>query len=192
MAKQLGFYLEQNYCIGCKTCQLACKDKNNLDLGLLLRKVWHFEGGGYKKQGNGLANNVYSYWTSMACNHCKDPKCVENCPTGAMYKRAEDGVVLVNPDKCIGCRYCTWSCPYEAPKYDPVSKRIVKCDFCVDYLAQGKEPACVGACIMRVLHFGDLEELEKKYGDVKETKGMPSPKYTNPSLVINPHQGAVK
>lgn len=192
MAKQLGFYLEQNYCIGCKTCQTACKDKNNLDVGLLLRKVWQFEGGGYKKQGNGIVNTVYSYWLSMACNHCENPKCVENCPTGAMYKRDEDGIVLIDSNKCIGCRYCMWSCPYEAPQYNSVSKRVVKCDFCVDFLTKGEEPVCVAACVMRVLHFGDLEELKKEYGDVKEVRGMPSASYTNPSLIINPHKGAVK
>ncbi len=192
MAKQLGFYLEQNYCIGCKTCQLACKDKNNLDIGVLLRKVWEFEGGGYKKEGKGLKNNVYSYWLSLSCNHYQNPKCVENCPTGAMYKREEDGVVAVNSAKCIGCRYCVWSCPYGAPQFDGNSRQVVKCDFCMDYLAKGKDPACVAACLLRVLHYGDLEELRQKYGDVRQVKGMPSAGLTGPSIVINPHRGAIK
>lgn len=190
MAKQYGFYVDQQNCIGCFTCQIACKDKNDLADGLRWRKVFEFQGGACLEENGVFRSNVYAYWMPLACNHCEKPKCVENCPTGAMYKREEDGIVLVDESKCIGCGYCTWSCPYEAPSV--VGKTASKCNFCVDLQAQGKNPACVDACIMRVLHFGPLDDLQKKYGKTAEVKGLPSADITKPSLVITPHKSAIK
>ena len=105
MADQLGFVIEQERCMGCKACQAACKDKNDLEVGQLWRRVTEVSGGGYFEDGNAIRQHVYAFWTSMSCNHCENPRCVQNCPTGAMHKRAEDGVVVVDQDKCIGCRY---------------------------------------------------------------------------------------
>ncbi len=190
MAKQYGFHIDQQNCIGCFTCQIACKDKNNLAADLRWRKVHEFHGGTTLEENGVYRSSVYSNWLSLACNHCEKPKCVENCPTGAMHKRAEDGIVLVDQDKCIGCGYCVWSCPYEVPQVH--EKTATKCNFCVDLQAQGKNPACVDACIMRVLHFGPIEELRQKYGKISEVKGLPSADITKPSLVITPHRDAMK
>lgn len=190
MAKQYGFYVDQQHCVGCFTCQIACKDKNELADGLRWRKVHEFNGGTCIKENGVFKNNVFAYWLPLSCNHCKNPKCVENCPTGAMYKREEDGVVLVDQDRCVGCGYCVWSCPYEAPKV--VGKTVSKCNFCIDLLEQGENPACVDACIMRVLKFGPIEELRAEYGEIAEVKGLPSKDITDPSLVITPHKDAIK
>lgn len=192
MAKQLGFVVEQKRCMGCKACQTACKDKNELEVGQLWRRVTEVAGGGYYEDGSAIRPRVYAFWTSISCNHCENPRCVQNCPTGAMHKRSEDGVVVVDKDKCIGCRYCTWSCPYGAPQYNPAEGKIGKCDLCLDYLAQGKDPACVAACPVRALHAGKLDELKQKYNGMTKTKGLPDPNLTHPSIIVAPHKDAIE
>lgn len=175
---QLAFYYDMSACIGCKTCEIACKDKNDLNVGPRFRRVYDIERGKYP-------NPRFTH-ISVGCNHCEDPKCVENCPTGSLYKREEDGLVLQHVEKCIGCRLCVWSCPYEAPQYIEEKGRIGKCDFCVELLENGENPACVDACVMRVLQYGDLEELQAKYGDVRDAEGYPSSLITKPSMIITP------
>lgn len=97
-----------------------------------------------------------------SCLHCETPACVTVCPTGASYKRAEDGIVLVDEDKCIGCKLCSWACPYGAREYSEVEGVMKKCTLCVDriYNAQldpvDRVPACVQACPTKARHFGDL------------------------------------
>lgn len=189
MAKQLGFCVEQNMCMGCKACQVACKDRSDLEVGQLWRKVTEVEGGSYEEDGNALRHNVFSFWTTMSCNHCENPVCVEACPTGAMYEREEDGIVLVNKEECIGCGACAQACPYDAPVLIEEEKKMGKCDFCVDLIIQGKDPVCVGSCPVRALHYGEIEELREKYGRVDKTNGLPDPE-TKPSLVIVPHKDA--
>ena len=97
-----------------------------------------------------------------SCLHCEQPACVSVCPTGASYKRAEDGIVLVDEDKCIGCKLCSWACPYGAREYSQVEGVMKKCTLCVDRIynenipEQSRQPACVQACPTRARHFGDL------------------------------------
>ncbi|PLR84867.1 DMSO/selenate family reductase complex B subunit [Bacillus sp. V33-4] len=174
---QMGFYINMAICIGCKTCVVACKDKNDLEVGRNYRRVYDFEEGEYP-------NPAISH-LSISCNHCEEPKCVEGCPTGAMYKRAEDGVVLVDHDKCVGCKYCQWNCPYSGPQYNEELGKMTKCDTCIDLREKGEEPACVTSCPMRAIEFGPIEELRKKYGDVNEVKGMPSASITKPNIVLH-------
>lgn len=178
---QKGFFYDMTVCTSCKTCQIACNDKNGLTVGTLFRKVHLYEGGKYPKP--------WVYNISISCNHCSDPKCAVNCPTGAIYKRA-DGIVAHNADKCIGCKLCTWSCPYEAPKYIEDRGVAGKCDFCVDLIDKGENPACVDACLMRALHYGELEELARKYGGSADAKGLPDSSITKPSLLIKPNKEA--
>nr|WP_238528257.1 DMSO/selenate family reductase complex B subunit [Acetonema longum] len=166
------------------------KNKNNLKVGQLFRKVTEYAGGGYIESNAVVTGDIYAYWISMSCNHCAEPACVKNCPTGAMQKRKEDGIVFVDPKKCIGCRYCIMSCPYGAPQYNPDTGKTGKCDLCRDLLAEGKKPACVTACPMRVLDVGPVEELRQKYGGTNYIKGMPKPS-TKPSLIMKPHKNAI-
>ncbi len=189
--KQLGFYIDSARCSGCKACQVACKDKNNLDVGRRFRRVYEMTGGGYSRNKNGaLINNVFAYTLSISCNHCKDPICVRNCPTTAMHKRAGDGIVMVNTDKCVGCGACAWSCPYGTPQMNPETKQMSKCDFCIDLQQNGEQPVCVSTCPLGAIQFGPIEELRAKYGDLDYVTGLPDPSITHPNLVINPHQGA--
>jgi anaerobic dimethyl sulfoxide reductase subunit B (iron-sulfur subunit) len=173
---QLGFHVDSTHCIGCRTCQIACKDKNNLPVGMLFRHVETYEGGKFP--------DPWAYNLSTTCNHCAEPQCVANCPTGAMFKRAEDGVVLHNKDLCIGCRYCQWSCPYTAIAFVEEEGKVTKCNFCADLLEQKQNPACVDACPMRVLHFGELETLRKQYGGTSDLAVLPDSKITKPSLLV--------
>ncbi|GAB2884367.1 DMSO/selenate family reductase complex B subunit [Nocardioides pacificus] len=191
MAKQLGFYVDQQFCTGCKACQVACKDKNDLPLGISWRRVVEYSGGSWSgdEQAKTFESNVFTYYTSISCNHCEDPICVKVCPTSAMHK-GDDGVVTIDSDKCVGCRYCEWACPYSAPQFDADAGVMTKCDFCADYLADGKEPACVASCPSRVLKFGDIDELRAEYGAVADVEPLPDSDITKPNLVIRPHRNA--
>jgi anaerobic dimethyl sulfoxide reductase subunit B (iron-sulfur subunit) len=190
MAQQLGFYFDQTRCTGCHACQMACTDKNELEDGVRFRHVVEGQRGAFENAGSAYAQDVAAFWTSMACNHCDEPLCVINCPTTAMYKREEDGVVLVDADKCIGCRYCAWSCPYGAPQFSAITGRAAKCNFCVDLIAKGEEPACVAACPWGLIEFGPIEELRAKYGSNADLVVLPPSSITKPNIVIKPHRGA--
>ncbi len=137
----------------------------------------NFEGGIYP--------NVGGFYLSTSCNHCAEAKCVAGCPTGAMHY-AEDGTVQHNKDLCIGCKYCMWNCPYSVPQYLEDKNIIGKCDTCKDLRDAGENPACVDACPMRCLKFGDIDELKKEYGTdlVNEISVLPSAEATKPSLLI--------
>ena len=193
MAKQLGFYINSSLCTGCKACQASCKDKNDLPLGILWRRITQYGGGSWVKHPTipnlATPTNIFAYSFSMSCNHCENPACVNACPTTAMSKRA-DGVVLVNQDLCIGCRYCEWACPYGAPQFNEAKGVMTKCNFCEDLLAQGQNPACVDACVMRAIEFGDLGELRGKYGMASAIEPLPPSELTNPSVVLTPHSNA--
>ena len=192
--KQLGFFVDISRCSGCRACQVACQDKNNLDTDRRFRRVTEVRGGSFITTGtnNAYQNNVFAFTMSISCNHCDDPICVKNCPTTAMTKRLEDGVVFVDTKKCIGCGYCAWSCPYGAPQFNKDTGQMSKCDFCIDLQAKGEPPACVGACPLGVLDYGPIEELREKYGTLRDCKGLPDSSITQPNLVIKPHHGSEK
>lgn len=177
---KLGFYFDQRYCSGCRTCQIACKDVNDLDVGALFREVATLECGTYP--------NAKIVHASLSCNHCAKPACVAACPNDAMYKDEETGLVLHRDDACIACESCVKACPYGAPTLVESRGIVQKCDSCIKLRANGEEPACVASCVMRCLHFGDLDELKEKYGSDGvscEAPYLPSPD-TEPSLLIMP------
>jgi anaerobic dimethyl sulfoxide reductase subunit B (iron-sulfur subunit) len=193
MAQQKAFYFNSNICTGCKACMAACKDKNDLPTGINWRKVYEYGGGGWVKDPENsalyVANNVFAYAVSVACMHCQNPLCVEICPAQAMYKTAE-GAVLIDQNKCIGCRYCEWACPYGAPQFDESKGVMTKCNFCQDLTAAGQNPACVDACVMRAIEYGDLEELKAKYGDANALAPLPVGSITEPSFIVTLHRNA--
>jgi anaerobic dimethyl sulfoxide reductase subunit B (iron-sulfur subunit) len=189
MAKQLAFYFNSSQCSGCKACQMACKDKHNLEVGLIWRRVYEISGGEWEKRGNAWIPHVFAYNLSIACNHCEKPVCKDVCPTAAITKR-KDGIVLIDGDKCMGCRYCEWACPYSSPQFDEVSGTMSKCHFCFDSIDKGDPPVCVSACPQRALDFGELSDLMKKYSGTNSVHPLPDPALTEPALVITPHKDA--
>ena len=189
-----AFTFDASACSGCKACQEACKDKNNLPTGILWRRVVEVNGGEWRQAGKAWENSVFAYNLSLACNHCTHPKCAGVCPTDAFSVRP-DGIVLLDTSKCMGCGYCNWACPYGAPQYDRTHGVMTKCNFCYDNLDAGIPPTCVAACPLRVLEYGSVEELAdvKKQTNLWQLPGAehpyPLPKYsrTEPHLAIRPH-----
>ena len=173
-----GFYFDMTRCIGCRACQVACKDKNRLEVGALYREVKSYTVGAFP--------DVKSYSYSGSCNHCENPICLSNCPTGAISKAA-DGTVIQDQSKCIGCRMCVMSCPYGHPQYFPEKGVSGKCDGCYGLRANGDQPACVAGCPNRALDAGDIDELRKKYaGDLDNGTivVLPNPDLTRPHVLI--------
>jgi len=183
-----AFYFDSSGCSGCKACQVACKDRNGLEVGLLWRRVYEVSGGSWEKVGEAWQQDVYAYNLSVACNHCERAVCAEACPTQAIQQR-EDGIVLIEAQRCIGCKYCSWACPYGAPQYNWRTKSMTKCTFCVEDVEAGLAPACVAACPLRVLDFGDQAELEQGQA-VQSAPPLPEAEMTGPAMFIQPHRDA--
>jgi anaerobic dimethyl sulfoxide reductase subunit B (iron-sulfur subunit) len=199
-----AFTFDASACSGCKACQEACKDKNNLPVGVMWRRVVEVSGGGWVQDGDAWTNNVFAYNLSIACNQCVHPKCAGVCPTDAYIHRA-DGIVYIDPDKCMGCGYCSWACPYSAPRYNPELGQMSKCNFCFDNIDAGLPPSCVAACPMRVLNFVEVDDGRQTIDDVQlstvhsqwsELWALPASEHpfplpnnsrTEPHLMVKPH-----
>ena len=181
----LAFYLDASACTGCKACQAACKDKHHLPVGVLWRRVYEVTGGGWTRAGETWTSDVFAYNLSLSCHHCARPICVEVCPTQAMHTLA-DGIVVVDHDTCMGCQYCSWACPYDAPQFDQARGHMTKCDFCADNLAAGKPPACVAACPMRAL------ETRERQDPSLDVSPLPVASLTQPALIVKPHHAALR
>lgn len=184
MEKQYGFYVDISKCVGCNTCSVACKDFYDLAVGQNFRRILDYEGGNWVKKDNGWKQNIFSYYVSISCNHCDDPKCVEACPTEAMHKR-DDGFVVVDQEDCAGCRYCEMACPYGAPQFDKKEKVMSKCHGCFSRVSEGRLPVCVESCPQRVMEFGFVDELRIKYGNDAAIAPLPSPILTKPNLILS-------
>lgn len=176
MSGQVGFYINSEGCYGCQTCQVACMSEQKTAPGVNWRRVRQFD----------TSNPPSHVNISMACNHCQEPQCLLNCPAGA-YTRLENGIVYQDHAKCIGCRMCTYACPYGTPQYDPVEKKVSKCSYCKERVEQGLMPRCAEACPGGNIIVGDLAELEARYQGVREIPGItPKAAVTKPSILINP------
>jgi Fe-S-cluster-containing dehydrogenase component len=183
-SKQLGLVIDLDICVGCHACAVNCKEWNSgghmaplTDLqpygadptGVWFNRIHSFEAGA------GAGGRTVHF--PRSCLHCAEPDCVTVCPTGASYKRAEDGIVLVNADICIGCKLCSWACPYGAREYDHDDGVMKKCTLCVDKIYNenleevDRVPACVATCPVGARHFGDLGDPESKVSRLVETRG---------------------
>jgi len=190
MIKSPAFFLDTRICTGCKTCQVACKDKHDLPMGVRWRRVVEFAGGDWISESHGVyRQDVFAYYLSISCNHCRDPICVQSCPTKAM-NQDHHGIVSVDPQLCVGCRYCEWTCPYSAPQFDAVSGQMTKCDFCREELQKGRAPSCVAGCPTRALQFGEYDQLSEKHGSGRLMAPLPPADLTDPNLVLEPRWNA--
>jgi Fe-S-cluster-containing dehydrogenase component len=181
---QLALVIDLNVCVGCHACVTSCKQWNTsgaagslVDInpygaepnGTFFNRVQTFEVGQFP--------NTQTVHFPKSCLHCEDPPCVPVCPTGASYKRAEDGIVLVDYDKCIGCKYCSWSCPYGAREFDEERKVMTKCTLCVDRINDvtipepQRKPSCVIACPANARLFGDIHDTESEVSQAIAERG---------------------
>jgi len=164
-------------CMGCHTCSLACKVENNQPDGIWWNRVLTV-GGSDIDTPSGVYPEVRLEFITLACQHCENPACVKVCPVGATWKDEETGLVMQDPEACIGCRYCMVACPYtgvrqfnfDEPQYSSgfavgsedatkhVKSTVEKCTFCAHRLAKGQLPACIEQCPARARHFGDLND----------------------------------
>ena len=181
---QMALVIDLNVCVGCQACVTSCKEWNTsgesgslADLnpydadpsGTFFNRVQTFEAGRFP--------NAETIHFPKSCLHCEDPPCVPVCPTGASYKRKEDGLVLVDFDRCIGCKYCAWACPYGARELDEARKEMTKCTLCVDRIhdehlsERDRQPACVLACPTSARLFGDIHDPESVVSKAIEERG---------------------
>ena len=214
-AKKLGLAIDLDTCVGCQACVTACKGWNDQGYGAPLS-----DQNPYGADPSGVfLNRVHSYGVQPAegaaqiinfprsCLHCEDAPCVTVCPTGASYKRAEDGIVLVNESACIGCGLCAWACPYGAREMDAAAGVMKKCTLCVDRIynenlpEEDREPACVRGCPTGARHFGDFADPDSKVSKLSAERGgyalmpdlgtKPVNRYLPPRPKDRPHEASV-
>ena len=175
--KRLGLVIDLDTCVGCHACAVSCKEWNTAGYhaplpdtdpygkdvdGVWLNRVHGFETGLDSKTGDDGEKAGRTVYFPRSCLHCEDAPCVTVCPTGASYKRTEDGIVLVDEDICIGCKLCSWACPYGAREFDTDGGVMKKCTLCIDRIYNEnipeaeRVPACVSTCPASARHFGDL------------------------------------
>jgi Fe-S-cluster-containing dehydrogenase component len=181
---QLALVIDLNVCVGCHACVTSCKQWNTSGSagpladeqaygadpsGTLLNRVLSFEVGEFPE--------TQTVHFPKSCLHCEDPPCVPVCPTGASYKRKDDGIVLVDYDKCIGCNYCAWACPYGVRELDEQRKVMTKCTLCVDRIYDAalpeaeRLPACVMACPTNARLFGDVHDPDSEVSTAIRERG---------------------
>lgn len=156
-----GFIFDYSKCVACHACLVACYNENHTQPPISWRQVQSYNK--IKVPLSGFIN------LSIACNHCEDAPCLKACPAKAYHKDSVTGAIIHAADKCIGCTYCTWACPFDAPKYNAVKGVVEKCNFCNDRLKLGAIPACTNACPTGALSFGSIEVSE-----IVVAPGMPS------------------
>lgn len=179
--EQYRFHFDMARCIGCRCCEVACAEQNATPIEINWRRVGEIEGGAYP-----FAQRFY---LSMSCNHCLEPSCLKGCPVDAYRKDGATGIVLHNPEACIGCGYCTWNCPYGVPQYNPARGVVGKCDLCYKRLEQGRAPACADACpegAIRV-ELVNIEEWRQDYS-AADAPGLPAASHTVSTTRITPPQ----
>jgi Fe-S-cluster-containing dehydrogenase component len=216
-AKKLGLVIDLDTCVGCQACATSCKEWNTQGYSAPMMDrdprgsdpdgPWLNRIHGYEiEPESGQDSRVVHF--PRSCLHCETPACVTVCPTGASYKRAEDGIVLINPDTCIGCKLCSWACPYGAREYDVDHGVMKKCTLCVDRIynenlePEDRQPACVKACPTGARHFGDLGDPESAVSMLVAERGgfdllpemgyKPTNKYLPPRTKRNTPQPGIE
>jgi sulfite dehydrogenase (quinone) subunit SoeB len=183
-AKKLGLVIDLDTCVGCHACAVNCKEWNagghsaplpdHQPYGRDAEGVWFNRVHSFEVAEGERGRTVHF---PRSCLHCEQPACVEVCPTGASYKRAEDGIVLVNAETCIGCKLCSWACPYGAREFDEDDGVMKKCTLCIDRIynqnlaEEERVPACVSTCPTNARHYGDLGDPDSAVSKLVAARG---------------------
>lgn len=203
--KKLGLVIDLDTCVGCHACAVNCKEWNSGGVAAPLTDlrpygedplgVWFNRVHSFETDESGEGRTVHF---PRSCLHCEEPACVTVCPTGASYKRAEDGIVLVNEDLCIGCKLCSWACPYGAREYDYDVGVMKKCTLCIDKIYNenleevDRMPACVSTCPTSARHFGDLGDPNSDVSKLVRERGgydlMPEMEYRPTNKYLPPRR----
>jgi len=152
-----GFVIDQDRCIGCHACTVACKEEHQVPIGVFRTWVKYVETGEFPE--------TRRHFGVMRCNHCDDAPCIEICPTHSLFRRS-DGIVDFDNRRCIGCKSCMQACPYDALYIDPNNNTAAKCNFCAHRVEQNLEPACVIVCPTQAILAGDMDDSSSKTGAV--------------------------
>jgi len=148
---QKNIFVDLQYCIGCRACEMACKQENNIPVGIKWINV-------VKVGPRMVGNKLRMDFVPMRCRHCAKAPCIDACPEKAIVKRS-DGIVLIDQDVCTGCMVCAQACPFGAVQLNAKTQVAEKCTLCVHRVDAGLEPACVRICPSRCISFGDINEL---------------------------------
>jgi Fe-S-cluster-containing dehydrogenase component len=151
---QFAVVIDLDRCTGCHACTVACAQENRLKPAVVWNRV--------REIGpDGRFPELHMYFLPLACQHCAEPACIKVCPTGASHKR-NDGVVLIDRDKCIGCKSCQQACPYKIQYFDAEAKKMEKCTLCNHLLDCGDLPVCVKTCTTGARSFGDISDWNSR------------------------------
>lgn len=182
--KRLGLVIDLDICVGCHACAVNCKEWNSGGIaapmtdtnpydadpsGVWFNRIHSFE------VGDDIEGRTVHF--PRSCLHCDEPACVTVCPTGASYKRTEDGIVLIDEALCIGCKLCSWACPYGAREFDEDAGVMKKCTLCIDRIYNesldvvDRVPACVATCPTSARHFGDLGDPNSEVSKMVAERG---------------------
>lgn len=178
-----GWLLDAKRCIECRACETACKQWNQVEVGVGVR---------YRQvrvREMGVFPSVRMQAISGACNHCDEPYCMKVCPAKAIYRRAQDGLVLIDQSRCISCQQCAAFCAHQAPQFNTRTRKMEKCTGCFDRIEAGGQPACAELCPTGALQWGKWSEISSKGSET--TEGFVG-QYTRPHLrfVNDPYPAA--
>lgn len=186
MNKKFRLIHDENLCIGCQACSVACRSENNVPDDVFRLQV--------RIETHGSFPDLKMDFRRQSCVMCEDAPCVEVCPTGASFKTA-DNVTLVDNDLCVSCKYCVVACPYEARFLNPITKAIDKCTFCYESrVSKGEKPACVSVCPTDALEFGDMNDKNSNVYKLSKENVLELPKKhlgTKPQLAFVPNKKGV-
>jgi Fe-S-cluster-containing dehydrogenase component len=170
MSKQLAFVIDLKRCIGCDTCAIACKVENDVETGRFRLKVLDSHRDPVIEMPQGVFPALSQHWLPTMCHHCVEAPCISACPTNTLWRREDDGIVMLEKDRCIGCQRCAEACPYDALSFDPVDGTADKCTGCVHRVDVGQAPSCQVVCPTRAIHFGDIHDPASKVSQLLATK----------------------
>lgn len=170
MNKQMAFIVDMKRCIGCDTCVIACKVENDVETGRFRLKVLDSHRDPIFEKPQGIYPKLTQQWLPTMCHHCVDAPCVSACPTNTLWRRDEDGLVMLDVDKCIGCQRCGEECPYDALSFDEESGAADKCSACAHRVEENLQPSCELVCPTRAIHFGDINDPASKVAQIIATR----------------------